>query len=234
MWTWNSDPFGTDAANPNPSGAGVFSYNLRFPGQVFDGQAGLHQNGRRWYDPAVGGYSQSDPSGLAAESHTTYAYVGGNPVSLVDPFGLWAAVAVSGNQVSITLPIQYSGPGVSLDRIRDWNKAIQQAWTGTFGRYHVVTTVTNGPQNQVNVKCGYGDSNTPFVGPATWFSLGRDKNTNPLWIPPHEAGHLMGLTDQYWGGGPAAGWEHDIMGALGQPPSARDISEIIYLNKGNK
>jgi hypothetical protein len=22
MWTWNADPFGTDAANPNPSGAG--------------------------------------------------------------------------------------------------------------------------------------------------------------------------------------------------------------------
>jgi hypothetical protein len=25
---WNSDPFGTDAANPNPAGAGVFAYNL--------------------------------------------------------------------------------------------------------------------------------------------------------------------------------------------------------------
>jgi len=35
MWTWNSDPFGTDAANPNPSGAGTFAYDLRFPGQVF-------------------------------------------------------------------------------------------------------------------------------------------------------------------------------------------------------
>ena len=35
MWTWNSDPFGTEAANPNPAGAGTFSYNLRFPGQVF-------------------------------------------------------------------------------------------------------------------------------------------------------------------------------------------------------
>jgi hypothetical protein len=66
-----------------------------------------------------------------------------------------------------------------------------------------------------------------------WFALGRDKDTNPLWVPPHEAGHLLGLTDEYWGGGPAEGWEHDIMGQLGQLPSARDISEIIYLNKGN-
>jgi uncharacterized protein RhaS with RHS repeats len=37
MWTWNSDPFGTDAANANPAGAGTFAYNLRFAGQVFDG-----------------------------------------------------------------------------------------------------------------------------------------------------------------------------------------------------
>ena len=31
MWTWNAAPFGTDAANPNPAGAGTFAYNLRFP-----------------------------------------------------------------------------------------------------------------------------------------------------------------------------------------------------------
>jgi hypothetical protein len=30
MWTWNSDPFGTDAANPSPAGAGTFAYSLRF------------------------------------------------------------------------------------------------------------------------------------------------------------------------------------------------------------
>jgi hypothetical protein len=44
MWTWNPDPFGTDAANPNPSGAGAFTSNLSFPGQIFDGQAELHYN----------------------------------------------------------------------------------------------------------------------------------------------------------------------------------------------
>ena len=38
MWTWFSDPFGADAANANPSGAGTFAYNLRLPGQVFDGE----------------------------------------------------------------------------------------------------------------------------------------------------------------------------------------------------
>jgi len=54
---------------------------------VFDGQAGLHANGFRDFDPAVGRYVESDPAGLAA-SINTYAYVGGNPISHVDRLGL--------------------------------------------------------------------------------------------------------------------------------------------------
>ena len=87
MWTWNSDPFGTDAANANPAGMGVFPYNLRFPGQVFNGQAGLHQNYFRDFDPATGRYAQSDPLGVKAGVNT-YAYVGGNPITNRDPLGL--------------------------------------------------------------------------------------------------------------------------------------------------
>jgi RHS repeat-associated protein len=63
------------------------AYNLRFPGQVFDGQAGLHQNGFRDYDPAIGRYPKSDPMGLWAGVNT-YAYVRGNPISRRDPLGL--------------------------------------------------------------------------------------------------------------------------------------------------
>jgi len=44
----------------------------------------------RDYDPAVGRYIESDPTGLYGGSYSTYAYVVGNPVSNVDPFGLQA------------------------------------------------------------------------------------------------------------------------------------------------
>jgi RHS repeat-associated protein len=37
------------------------AHNLRFPGQIFDGQAGLDYNMARDYDPAIGRYIESDP-----------------------------------------------------------------------------------------------------------------------------------------------------------------------------
>ena len=48
-----------------------YSYNLRFPGQLYMSETGLNQNYFRDYDPATGRFSESDPVGLAGGSYST-------------------------------------------------------------------------------------------------------------------------------------------------------------------
>ena len=81
-WTGQMDPFGKVLPiNPN------ITQNLRFPGQYFDAETGLHYNGHRYYDPEKGRYPQSDLIGLAGGINT-YAYVANNPLRYTDPLGL--------------------------------------------------------------------------------------------------------------------------------------------------
>ncbi len=100
-WRWDTDPFGVGTPNNNPSGAGAFDFNLRFPGQIYFAEMGLNHNYYRDYDPATGRYAQSDPVGLTGGINT-FTYVFGNPLELSDPMGLlvWRNSTMYSNNVS--------------------------------------------------------------------------------------------------------------------------------------
>jgi RHS repeat-associated protein len=65
---------------------------MRYPGQYFDAEAGLHYNYFRDYEPGTGRYIESDPIGLDG-GLSTYMYAGGSPIMVDDPLGLFAPAA---------------------------------------------------------------------------------------------------------------------------------------------
>jgi RHS repeat-associated protein len=87
LWRWDqAEAFGVTPPDQNPTGLGVFTFNQRFPGQVFDAEANTFYNWHRNYRPDTGRYAQSDSIGLNGGLNT-YAYVGGNPQTWSDPNG---------------------------------------------------------------------------------------------------------------------------------------------------
>ncbi len=111
VWQNLPSPYGVSKVNDDPDGDGnKINFNVRFPGQYFDQETGLHYNYFRYYDSTTGRYITSDPIGLlydfngpqiqaAIESGLSvnvdsnslnhlYNYVSGNPLSWTDQLGL--------------------------------------------------------------------------------------------------------------------------------------------------
>jgi RHS repeat-associated protein len=90
IWRWDltASGFGDLGTNTDPDGNAIaFSFNLRFPGQYYDGIENINYNYFRDYDSKTGRYLESDPIGLAG-GMTTYGYAFGSPTNNIDPRGL--------------------------------------------------------------------------------------------------------------------------------------------------
>lgn len=78
-----------------PTSSTGYVLNLRSAGEYYDAETGLNSNGFRTREPNTWRFLQSDPSGLAG-GISTYAAVGNNPLSNIDPLGLESPRAASG------------------------------------------------------------------------------------------------------------------------------------------
>jgi RHS repeat-associated protein len=82
VWKATNYPFEREVAQDDIGGL-----NLGFPGQYYDAERGLWNNGYRDYNASLGRYVESDPSGLNGGINT-YVYASNNPLMYVDMYGL--------------------------------------------------------------------------------------------------------------------------------------------------
>jgi RHS repeat-associated protein len=113
VWQADYNPFG--GVN---SITGSATNNLRFPGQYFLMEDGLHYNWYRHYDPTIGRYIQPDPLGFI-NGPSLYTYVRNDPIGFYDPYGLWTVqmgfsfsyTFGNGFTVGGTIGVAYDGQG---------------------------------------------------------------------------------------------------------------------------
>lgn len=80
VWRWESEGYGGTAPNEDVDGDGnKLTPNLRFPGQYYDEESGLHYNWHRYYSPRLARYLSPDSVGLDGGLNL-YTYALGNPI----------------------------------------------------------------------------------------------------------------------------------------------------------
>ena len=149
VWRANHDPFGAATV-----AAGSIEFNLRFPGQYYDQETGLHYNYFRTYDFSTGRYLESDPIGLRGGLNT-YAYVGGNPILFIDPLGLagcyvgYPGYPITIPNTDIQVPITHAGV-VSYDAKGNTRYYEYGRYDSDFGnvRRRAIPDVEIGPDGQ--------------------------------------------------------------------------------------
>ncbi len=238
VWRWDdTDPFGLQQPEESPSALPKFTYNPRFPGQVFDRETNSHYNYFRDYDPQTGRYIQSDPIGLNGGANT-YSYAGSNPLTLFDPTGELAIVSRAGSTITVTVPVYFDPAITDANLVRSWEKAVAKIWNKgnwkngkcsinispdfhqTFRKSDNIGIVD--PKNRIKRE---------IVGGLTRRNMWINANSKPGVIA-HEVGHLMRLGDHYTDDAsgyshPDSGWEHDIMADSRKPVTKMSINELI-------
>ena len=98
VWENNTDLFGAENKalvinNDETQTVNLIDNPLRFQGQYFDEESGLHYNRFRYYCPTQRRFVHQDPIGLAGGiNHYQYAP---NPINWVDPYGLCTKEEIS-------------------------------------------------------------------------------------------------------------------------------------------
>ncbi|POX37824.1 type IV secretion protein Rhs [Streptomyces sp. Ru73] len=197
---WGTTTWPSDATAYTP---------LRFPGQYFDPETGLHYNHHRYYDPATCHYVSPDPLGLQPGPNPV-AYVN-NPFAFIDPLGL------SGCPKDVALGIREHGLREFADRNNfthylddweTWEAEVRAAAHNPDVRLHISMDGFSGATAEEKFmnayRAGMGDDwfaterEMYHVGKAvrledrTWDSITFYENGKPVTIPKPESWPIPG------------------------------------------
>ena len=190
LWRWDLTPtaFGEHLPNGNPDGDSfTYTLNLRYPGQYFDAESGVHYNYFRDYEPATGRYIESDPIGLAGGS-STYGYVNSNPFRASDPSGLKPVICGKGNKVRIIVPIiPVYAKGATPDDLKKLIDVAQKGWSGNIDGWDVKLTIL--PYASKELKPTATEVNIHHERSDDWNWVNWYAGNNNLGVMKHEIGH---------------------------------------------
>ncbi|PHQ48055.1 hypothetical protein BLA24_31895 [Streptomyces cinnamoneus] len=128
---------------------------LRFPGQYFDPETGLHYNRFRHYDPETARYLSVDPLGLLpAANARTYVH---NPVMWIDPLGLAGCPHRENNDQTHSVVLGANPPSDNLARHLRENG---DPGAHTYNGDDYAGDVNGSPVWMTNVMAAVGDRNT--------------------------------------------------------------------------
>ncbi|OCG45186.1 hypothetical protein A9G35_06815 [Gilliamella sp. Choc5-1] len=134
---------------------------LRFQGQYYDEETGLHYNLNRYYDPFTGRYITQDPLGILGGLNS-YQYAGSDPINWIDPLGLikvenngFEGVAGTGIDIVKTEKLAIQAQQELINEINKFGSKNQAAKNATMvGAYDPVTGQIAIGSSNANITAG--------------------------------------------------------------------------------
>ncbi len=244
--TYEYDAYGQKIASAGTFGA---SNPFRFSTKYLIAETGEYDYGRRFYEPRSGPWLSRDPAEEQGDI-CLYRFNAGAPVNAIDDIGEKARVDVNNTTctITVTLNIGIYGRVADAGLAQEVKKCIQSFWNqnstkhgcgrGTRGSCSVwVSANVNYYPNAKHWWSVPEDNQIKFPGDVSraWVggvggTYGRWKRGD-CWVYAHEAGHLMGLDDDYHdtanGSIPNPGHAGHMMGSYGGHASQHEIDGII-------
>ena len=176
------DTYGNIIKDTNPD----FKVPFGFAGGLYDSDTGLTHFGYREYDSFTGKWTAKDPIGFDGGDSNLYGYVLQDPVSGVDPFGLWI--------IDLLFPEPL---GEGSDQFSKFNNIRIDSKTGKVIK---LDPQTGKPLSETDIKC---ETRKPPLSEQPWIDdLLEQKRAGkvPAKRPPGKLGLLLELLCKLVGG----------------------------------